>query len=338
MKIRFLVPILVLAVATAGAATFNLPKSAPLFSIEMPSSWVTEEKGDVIVSRPAKDSKINISVTLIPGAKNLEAAFASVEKALGADYQQFSVDKASQEKEAGMDFLSATGKGKKDGVDFRVALAAFTPDGQRFFAISWGCDEASGETYGNDIDRAMNSIKSVKEEARKEKEKQDKATATVPFPKDKPAFTMKIPNGFTTDATAERLVIKTKKENKSFFHVSVIPAGDGVTDEATAKAWLPKKAQSLLDALGEKRAKSDGVDEYRRGKIAGHKAFETDYSFHADVLDKFKMWIFTPDGKRYFYAYFQLKTQDMEETWKEIEADISPFWPDELLESIELAK
>ena len=95
-------------------------------------------------------------------------------------------------------------------------MAAFSPDGQRFFAISWGCDEASGETYGNDIDRAMNSIKSVKGEARKEKEKQDKATSVVPFPKDKPAVTVEIPNGFTTDATSDRLIIKTRKENNLF--------------------------------------------------------------------------------------------------------------------------
>jgi hypothetical protein len=337
MKIRFLVPILVLAVGTAGATTFNLPKNAPLFSIEMPDNWVTEEKGDVIVSRPEKDSNVNYSVTVIPGAKNLEDAFASIEKSVRADYQEVSVDKASQEKEAGMDFLLAAGKGKRDGVDFRIALAAFTPDGQRFFfGLSWGCDQASGKKYGSQIDSVIESIKSFKDEARKTKEEHDKATSAVPFPKDKPAFTIEIPNGFTTDATADRLIIKTRKENKSFFYLAAIPAGDGVADEATAKGWMPKKAQALLNALGEKEAESDGVEEFPRGNIAGHKAFETKYS--GGDLDKLEIWVFTPDGKRYFYAYFQEKTEDYQEGVKDLEADVSPFWRFDLLKSTELAK
>ena len=113
MKIRFLLSILAFAAPTAGATTFNLPKNAPLFSIEMPDDWVTEEKGDVIISRPEKDSEVNYSVTVIPGAKNLEDALASVEKSVRAAYQEVSIDKASQEKEAGMDFLSAGGNGKE---------------------------------------------------------------------------------------------------------------------------------------------------------------------------------------------------------------------------------
>ena len=109
-----------------------------------------------------------------------------------------------------------------------------------------------------------------------------------------------------------------------------------MADEATAKEWMPKKAQALLNALGEKEAESDGVEEFPRGNIAGHKAFETKYS--GGDLDKLEIWVFTPDGKRYFYAYFQEKTEDYKEGVKDLEADVSPFWRFDLLKSIELAK
>jgi hypothetical protein len=157
-------------------------------------------------------------------------------------------------------------------------------------------------------------------------------TVTVAFPKDKPAFTIQVPKAFAVDATEERLLIKTRKERKTFFHLAAIPAADGVVDEATARAWLPKKAKSLLDTLAERDTTTAGVEEFFFGQVAGHVALEMRYD--GEVVKHLKLWVFTPDGKRYFYAFLQHLSADSEETSKDREADISSFWPLELLKSI----
>ena len=333
MKIRFLLPILVLAADIAGGATFKLPKDSPQFSIEMPDKWVTEVKGDLVFARPAKDSKVNIFVGLIPEAKSQEEAFAGISKEVAAHYQEFNVGKTSHQKEAGIDFFGAEGKGKREGVEFRVALAVFSPDGQRYFALSWECDEISGETYGSDIDRTLNSIKLLKEDPTKKKETGGKDTSTLSFPKDKPAFTIEVPNAFTTDATAERLIIKPAKKHRSFFHLAAIPSADGVSDDVSAKAWLTKKAKSLLGALGVKDANARQEAENYGPGIAGHKAFESRYS--GGDLDELQLWVFIPDGKSYFYAYYQRMTENI---FEDAEANVGPGWQSNLLHSIKAAK
>jgi hypothetical protein len=157
-------------------------------------------------------------------------------------------------------------------------------------------------------------------------------TVTVGFPKDKPVFTMEIPKAFAVDATAERVIIKTRKEHKTFFHLAAIPAEEGVTDEATASAWLPKKARAVLNTFGgTDKSPFSEVREFFPN-IAGHKALEIKHD--GGDPGELEMWVFTPDGKRYFYAYFQEKTEDYEEGFKDAEADIGRFWPRKLLTSV----
>ena len=333
MKIRSLLPILVLAAQTTTATTFKLPKDAPLFSIAMPDNWLTEEKGDVITSRPEKDSKTVVSVFPVPAAKDLQDALKTVSKQLASQYQDYSIGEAGEEKEAGIMFRMAEAKGKRDGAEIRILLFTFSPDDQRYFGVSQTVEPNSVEKYGGALDGVMASIRSFKEEARKAREAHDKATSVVPFPKNKPAFTMEIPNGFETDATPERLIIKTKKEHNSFFQVGAVPTSDGVADEATAKAWMPKKAQALLKALGAEDATSfSGVQDYGP-PIAGHKAFRVAYS--SDAIEELELWVFTPDGKAYFYAYFQRKVEDYEEKFED---DYPLGWQTSLVMSIETAK
>lgn len=164
-------------------------------------------------------------------------------------------------------------------------------------------------------------------------EKEQSAKVTVPFPKDKPALTLEIPNSFAIDATVERLIIKPTKKHKSFFHLAAIPSGDGVSDDASAKAWLLKKAKSLLSALGIKDATArQEAEDYMPG-IAGHKAFESRYS--GGALDELQMWVFAPDGKTYFHAYYQRMTEDI---FDDAEAGIGELWQSGLLSSIKPAK
>jgi hypothetical protein len=147
MKIRLLLPALILATQVAFGGRFDLPKQKPLVSVEIPETWQTELEGDTVTARPAKNSKVVFSVMPISGAGNLQDAFATVTKQVSAKYSDFAPGKSSSEKEAGMDVLSAEAKGKSDGIEFRIAFGVFTPDGQHFFGLFWACDESSGEKY-----------------------------------------------------------------------------------------------------------------------------------------------------------------------------------------------
>lgn len=333
MKIRYLLPILVLAAQLAEGETFKLPKDAPQFSIDMPDKWMTEARGDTITSRPSKESQVIFSVFPVTGAKDLADAFAIAAKQACEGYSACNLGKPSQQKHAKMQFMGAEATAKKNGTDIRIFLYALSADGQRYFAITRAFDVASGEKYGNQIDGVMDSIKSIKEEERKAKEEYDNAESTLAFPKDKPAFTMRIQNRFGIDATAERLIVRATKEHKSFVYFAAVPAGDGVSDEASAKAWVPKKVQALFAALGVKEVRPFEDWEIQKDDIAGHSGFEGERNF-VDHIDKLRVWVFTPDGKRYFYAYYQEKSAD-----NLYDADaLTSGWQESLIRAINPAK
>jgi len=85
MKIRLLLPALVLLAQVVDGGRFELPKENPQFSIQLPDQWQTAVEGDSVTSRPAKDGKVIISVFPVPTAKNLQDAFAIITKKVSAD-------------------------------------------------------------------------------------------------------------------------------------------------------------------------------------------------------------------------------------------------------------
>ncbi|MFN2623092.1 MAG: hypothetical protein ABR611_09625 [Chthoniobacterales bacterium] len=163
MKIPLALPVLILSAQIAFAGRFDLPKENPQFSIQMPDNWETAVEGDSIVSRPAKDSKVIISVFPVPAAKNLEDAFAIVTKKVSADYRDVKIGKVAEQKQAGLTFFGGQGEGEKDGFELRLSVAAFTADGQRYFALVWAADEVSGETHIKEIDNTLASLRAFKE-------------------------------------------------------------------------------------------------------------------------------------------------------------------------------
>ena len=205
MKFQLIVAIFTVAARVAVAGVFQLPKDNPKFSIEFSDKWQTELNGDAVTARGPKESKAIFVVFPVASAKSLQDGLTTATEQFKKDYSDVALDKPVQFKEAGMDILGTEGKAKKDGVEVRTSIFCFSPDGQRYFAATWACDQASSATYGTEIDRVLNSIKPFKEESNKPKEKGGKTTSTVSFPNDKPALTIEVPSSFTTDATAERL-------------------------------------------------------------------------------------------------------------------------------------
>jgi hypothetical protein len=163
MKIPLALPALVLAAQLAFAERFDLPKENPQFSIQMPEKWEMEVEGEHVTARPAKDSKVIISVFPVSGAKNLEDAFAILTKQVTANYRDVKVGKVSEQKQAGLTFFGGQGEAEKDGFELRLSVAAFSAGGQRYFGLVWTADEVSGDLHIKEIDKALASLQAFKE-------------------------------------------------------------------------------------------------------------------------------------------------------------------------------
>jgi hypothetical protein len=165
--IRLLLPVFVLVGQLAFAGRFDLPKESPQFSIQMPDTWANEVEGDKVTSRPAKDSRVVISVFPVLGAKNFEDAFAIVTKQVGATYRDVKIRKVAEQKQGGLTFFGGQGEAEKDGYELRLSVAAFSADGQRYFALVWTADEVSGDIHLKEIDKALASLQAFKESSPK---------------------------------------------------------------------------------------------------------------------------------------------------------------------------
>lgn len=168
MKLPLVLATLILGVQIAFGGRFDLPKENPQISIQMPDSWQTGLDGDNVAARPVNNSKVTISVFYLSGTKNIEDAFALATKQVNATYRDVKIGKLSKQSQAGINFFGGQGEGEKDGFELTLAVAAFSPDGKHFFGLAWARDEASGNLYINEIDKALASIQPFKEHPSKE--------------------------------------------------------------------------------------------------------------------------------------------------------------------------
>ncbi|HEX4641116.1 MAG TPA: hypothetical protein VH252_07000 [Chthoniobacterales bacterium] len=162
MKLRFLLTVIMFGAQIAFAGRFDLPKDGPQFSVQMPDNWQIEFEGDSVSARPAKNSKVMISVFPVSGSSDLKDAFSIAAKQVSATYRDVKIGKLAEQKQAAITFFGGQGEGEKDGFELILAVAAFTHDGKRFFGLVWTRDEASGDVYIKDIDKALASIQPFK--------------------------------------------------------------------------------------------------------------------------------------------------------------------------------
>jgi hypothetical protein len=148
---------------------FDFPREHPQFSIQIPDNWETGTEGDTVTSRPAKDSKVMISIFPVPAAKNVEDAFAIVLKQVSANYRDVKLGKLSEQRQTGMTFFGGQGEGEKDGFELKLSVAGFSPNGQRFFGLVWACDEASERIHAKQLDQILGSIQRFSEAPKESK-------------------------------------------------------------------------------------------------------------------------------------------------------------------------
>src|SRR5881394_211587 len=163
MKVRFLVPTVMLGAQIAFAGRFDLPKEKAQISIQMPENWQTVLDEDSVTAHPANNSKVTLSIFPVSAASNLKNAFAIAAKQVSATYRDVKIGKLAEQQQAGITFYGGQGEGEKDGFELTLAVAAFTCDGKRFFGLAWARDEVGGDAITKEIDRALGSIKPFKE-------------------------------------------------------------------------------------------------------------------------------------------------------------------------------
>ena len=113
MKIRVLLPALVLIAQVVDAGRFDLPKENPQISIQMPDNWQTALDGESITARPANNSKVMISVFPVSGASNLKEAFSMATKQLSATYGDVKIGEWRNENKQALPFSAARAKAKR---------------------------------------------------------------------------------------------------------------------------------------------------------------------------------------------------------------------------------
>ncbi|MDP9004274.1 MAG: hypothetical protein M3N12_05730 [Verrucomicrobiota bacterium] len=284
----------VLAIVRLQATTIELPKDGPVFSITFPDVWTTETKDNVITSKPESG---NLLFSILParGAKDLADALAIITKAAEAQFKELSTEKGVQEVEHGITFLTAEAKGKKEGLELSIFLTTFSPDDVQYFGIILSADHAAGEEHGGAVDRIMNSIWSPKKSKKKE------GPIPVAYPQDKPVFTVQAPPEWTVDATAERLVIKAKGWPDAVGFAR-IPVGEGVTNVASAEAWLLKNGPAVLKSAGIEGWNTDTkpFPAWVGGNEGSTISYDGEIDTHATAI---KVSVFTPDRQNYFSLY-----------------------------------
>lgn len=153
---------LFLTAQLAFAGRFDLPKDDPQISIHLPDNWRAGLERDGVSAHPAENSKVMLWVFPLTGANNLKDAFAMATKQLSASHSDVKIGNLGEQKQAGITFFGGQGEGEKDGFELILAVAGFSADGKHFFGLAWTRDDASGDGYIADINKALASIQPFK--------------------------------------------------------------------------------------------------------------------------------------------------------------------------------
>ncbi|MEY2565457.1 MAG: hypothetical protein QOH88_3650 [Verrucomicrobiota bacterium] len=321
MKIRVIVLTLLACaelVKSAGAAKLELPKSGPLFSIELPDDWEIKENNNVVTAAP-KGTDMIFSILPVPGATNLKEAMETMTKQTSANYDKIKVDRSSEGTEAGIRFIQAEGTARKGPLDFEMQFTAFSPDNAHYFGITLAVDAPSMQTQVDKFDRILESIRSFQEQA-----------SWMLFPKARPAFTFKIPPELWKEETEQGLTVRVRKESKEFFRIAEIPNSTGITTLDQATKWLKNQVTEQLQKTHAPVNEEFIFSTPCRGFSIRAGECET-ISFEDGNRRHTELGFFTLDEKRFFSTHYE---QDYAEFEKEQSG--GHYWWENVIASVKL--
>jgi hypothetical protein len=305
MKIRFLVPALVLAAQIAGGTTFNLPKDASLFSIALPDDWQTEESSGGLASRPRGDNKFVVNLFSLPAVHTHEAAMSAAVDRVKPTVQQFTAGEVKRDIEAGIAFFGMSAKGTKDGAPMRITLMVFASDAEHYFGLSLMGEEASLSKYGDAHDHILESIRPL----RHLKTEVEPGIFAFGFPDENPAFMVKVPSAYPVKTEANQFVASAKN-GLSTLRIAPVPLSEAMllkSDDSKGE-WVKRKAEEIVktDRLKGFVPGSSGSEH-----VAGHWGHMIKYTgpFLEELISPFAVCLFTPDGQHYYYACWESRDE-----------------------------
>ena len=168
MKLKAIALLLALSVSYPGlsvAKTLKFPKKHPEFSVTFPNDWKAEITDAGIISAQPKGAAYAISFFAVE-ARDMTGA---IEETLAEVEKRFTDVKPSEPSEFttenGMKFLERDFTGKDKGSARTLAIVAFSPDKQTYFALFQAGTPEADKKYTEDVVAIVKSIKSLKGES-----------------------------------------------------------------------------------------------------------------------------------------------------------------------------
>lgn len=154
-----------LVALTSQAGTVEYPAGNPLFKLELPEGWISSSDKDGNLDVKAND-KSDFGFSIIPAPpgteKDVKAFLPELAETMGKETKGFEADEIrSVTSPTGMKVMVLAAKGKMEGQDMIITVAAFAPVKDKYFIIMSMAEASVDEAHDAVMGRIVNSIKAI---------------------------------------------------------------------------------------------------------------------------------------------------------------------------------
>lgn len=144
----------------AFAATYSSPNTDhPLFSVDIPDSWITQVGNDLLHTGPP-DRSVYLGFWMVRRIENLQQAGEAVGRIAGQLVSDFQVENQEGTELNGMPAVFLDGLGlNEEGAEAEVSVAVFTPNADTFCIALYFASPEGGEKWGQDLTEILESMR-----------------------------------------------------------------------------------------------------------------------------------------------------------------------------------
>ena len=150
---------------TTQAGTVEYPAGNPLFKIELPEGWTSESDKDGNLDVKANDkSEFGFSIVPAPPGteQDVKAFLPELAKTMGKEIKEFEADDVrSVTSPTGVKVMVLAAKGKMEGLEMIITVAAFAPVKDKYFVIMSMAEASVDQAHDKAMGRIVNSIKAI---------------------------------------------------------------------------------------------------------------------------------------------------------------------------------
>jgi hypothetical protein len=150
---------------TTQAGTVEYPAGNPLFKIELPEGWTGSSDPDGNLDVKAND-KSDFSFSIVPAPpgteQDVKAFLPELAKTMGKETQEFKADEIrTVTSPTRMKVMVLAAKGKMEGQEMIITVAAFAPVKDKYFVIISMAEVSVDQAHDKAMGRIVNSIKAI---------------------------------------------------------------------------------------------------------------------------------------------------------------------------------